>query len=149
MTLNKKLANLRKKQGLSQAEVSEKLSVSRQAVSRWEAGDSKPSTENLQALCKLYSVSLIYLLDENEEEPLVAPPPTDIGVTPISVHEHQENRKTKNRILIVLSIILVLCTCCVLYFAANKTEADKLNLHDLQQEEIISSDMPDFSIAPK
>lgn len=56
MTLEKKLVRLRKKEGMSQADVSEKLNVSRQAVSRWEAGDSRPSTENLQALCKLYIV---------------------------------------------------------------------------------------------
>lgn len=57
MTLEKKLVRLRKKEGMSQADVSEKLNVSRQAVSRWEAGDSRPSTENLQALCKLYTVT--------------------------------------------------------------------------------------------
>lgn len=43
MTLEKKLVRLRKKEGMSQADVSEKLNVSRQAVSRWEAGDSRPS----------------------------------------------------------------------------------------------------------
>ena len=48
MTLEKKLVRLRKKEGMSQADVSEKLNVSRQAVSRWESGDSRPSTENLQ-----------------------------------------------------------------------------------------------------
>lgn len=67
MTLNKKLACLRKKEGLSQAGVSERLDVSRQAVSRWEAGESRPSTENLQALSKLYNVPLEYLLDNTAE----------------------------------------------------------------------------------
>lgn len=43
MTLEKKLVRLRKEEGMSQADVSEKLNVSRQAVSRWEAGDSRPS----------------------------------------------------------------------------------------------------------
>ena len=38
MTLDKKLARLRKREGLSQAEVSEKLDVSRQAVTKWETG---------------------------------------------------------------------------------------------------------------
>lgn len=72
MTLEKKLVRLRKKEGMSQADVSEKLNVSRQAVSRWEAGDSRPSIENLQALCKLYNVKLNDLLDEsNEEVPIV------------------------------------------------------------------------------
>ena len=74
MTLEKKLVRLRKKEGMSQADVSEKLNVSRQAVSRWEAGDSRPSTENLQALCKLYNVKLDDLLDEsNEEVPIEKP----------------------------------------------------------------------------
>lgn len=68
MTLEKKLVRLRKKEGMSQVDVSEKLDVSRQAVSRWEAGDSRPSTENLQALCKLYNVKLDDLLDESNEE---------------------------------------------------------------------------------
>lgn len=65
MTLEKKLVRLRKKEGMSQADVSEKLNVSRQAVSRWEAGDSRPSTENLQALCKLYNVMLERRLKAN------------------------------------------------------------------------------------
>ena len=66
MTLEKKLFRLRKKEGMSQADVSEKLNVSRQAVSRWEAGDSRPSTENLQALCRLYNVKLDDLLSDEE-----------------------------------------------------------------------------------
>lgn len=40
MTLDKKLSRLRKKEGLSQAEVAERLDLSRQAVSRWESGVS-------------------------------------------------------------------------------------------------------------
>ena len=50
MTLDKKLARLRKQQELSQADVSERLDISRQAVSRWESGIATPSTENLQLL---------------------------------------------------------------------------------------------------
>ena len=74
MTLDKKLTRLRKKAGLSQAEVSEELDVSRQAVTKWETGQSRPSTENLQSLSKLYNVPLEYLLDESEDE-LPAPAP--------------------------------------------------------------------------
>lgn len=66
MTLDKKLGRLRKKEGLSQAEVSEKLDVSRQAVSKWESGEATPSIKNLQSLCKLYNVSLDYLANESE-----------------------------------------------------------------------------------
>lgn len=68
MTLEKKLARLRKREGLSQAEVSEALDVSRQAVTKWETGTSRPSIENLQSLSRLYNVPLEYLLDESEDE---------------------------------------------------------------------------------
>lgn len=67
MTLNKKLVRLRKKAGLSQAEVSEELDVSRQAVTKWETGASRPSTENLQCLSKLYNVPLETLLDDTKD----------------------------------------------------------------------------------
>ena len=59
MTLDKKLARLRKREGLSQAEVSEELDVSRQAVTKWETGTSRPSIENLQSLSRLYNVPLL------------------------------------------------------------------------------------------
>ena len=67
MTLDKKLACLRKREGLSQAEVSEELDVSRQAVTKWETGTSRPSTENLQCLSKLYNVPLETLLDDTKD----------------------------------------------------------------------------------
>lgn len=67
MTLDKKLARLRKREGLSQAEVSEELDVSRQAVTKWETGTSRPSTENLQCLSKLYNVPLETLLDDTKD----------------------------------------------------------------------------------
>lgn len=54
MILRQKLKYLRKQRGMSQLELAEKLKVSRQAVSGWEAGSSKPSTENLQCMSKLY-----------------------------------------------------------------------------------------------
>ena len=50
MTLCEKLTQARKAAGLTQADIAARLSVSRQAVSRWESGQSKPSTEKLLAL---------------------------------------------------------------------------------------------------
>ena len=62
MKLEEKLIEVRKERGWSQAELAEKLDVSRQAISRWERGTSAPSTDNLKCLAKLYGVSLDYLL---------------------------------------------------------------------------------------
>ena len=53
MELSQKLKVLRKKKGLSQFELAEVLCVSRQAITGWEAGTSRPSTENLQSLSRL------------------------------------------------------------------------------------------------
>lgn len=69
MTFGEKLQKLRKQQGLSQEKLAERLGVSRQAVSKWELGDSLPETENIKQLNKLFGVSIDYLLiDEIEEE---------------------------------------------------------------------------------
>jgi len=54
--------DLRKKAGLSQSETAEKLFVTRQAVSRWERGETVPEIETLQALSKLFGVSINTLL---------------------------------------------------------------------------------------
>lgn len=57
-----KLARLRKEHGYSQEELAEKLGVSRQAVSKWERGESSPDTDNLIALAVLYGISLDEML---------------------------------------------------------------------------------------
>lgn len=53
---------LRTKNGLSQDELAEKLYVTRQAVSRWENGETVPNTEALKLLSKLFDVSINTLL---------------------------------------------------------------------------------------
>lgn len=57
-----RLYELRKKQGLSQEELAEKLGVSRQAVSKWERSEASPDTDNLIALAKIYGLSLDELI---------------------------------------------------------------------------------------
>lgn len=68
MTLREKLIVSRNKAGLSQMELANQLGVSRQAVSRWESGQSKPSTERLLALGVLYGVSIDQLLNTGNVE---------------------------------------------------------------------------------
>lgn len=54
--------DLRKKAGFSQNEVADRLFVTRQAVSRWERGETVPEIETLQALSRLFGVSINTLL---------------------------------------------------------------------------------------
>lgn len=56
------LLELRTQKGLTQEELAEKVYVTRQAVSRWENGDTVPNTETLKVLSKFYGVSINTLL---------------------------------------------------------------------------------------
>ena len=58
------ILELRTKHGLSQDELAEKVFVTRQAVSRWETGETVPNTETLKLLSKLFDVSINALLGE-------------------------------------------------------------------------------------
>lgn len=53
---------LRTKHGLSQEALAEKVHVTRQAVSRWETGETAPNTETLKQLSRLFDVSINTLL---------------------------------------------------------------------------------------
>ena len=56
------LIQLRKENGLSQEELAERVFVTRQAVSRWENGETMPGTESLKLLSKVFDVSINTLL---------------------------------------------------------------------------------------
>ena len=70
MTLGEKLQTLRRSRGLSQEQLAEILEVSRQAVSKWENGDSAPDLDRLRAICTYFGVTTDYLIwDEPEDAP--------------------------------------------------------------------------------
>ena len=56
------LHELRTRSGLSQDDLAEKVFVTRQAVSRWENGETVPNTETLKLLSKIFNVSINTLL---------------------------------------------------------------------------------------
>ena len=56
------LKNLREKNNLTQEQLAERVQVTRQAVSRWETGETVPSTETLKLLSRLFDVSINTLL---------------------------------------------------------------------------------------
>lgn len=88
MTLPEKLMQLRSEQNLSQTALAEALGVSRQTVSKWEAGIAVPTTDNLIRLSKLYGTDLWTLTgvggrpegepaEEKVDEPPAEPEPAD------------------------------------------------------------------------
>lgn len=74
--ISKNLLILRKRAGYSQEEVAEKIGVSRQAVGKWESGESMPDVSNCAALAQLYEVTLDDLVnyDEHTSQGLPIPP---------------------------------------------------------------------------
>lgn len=72
-TLSQRLADLRKQNHLSQEALAEKLDLSRQAISKWERGESLPDTENLIALSGIYGISLDELLGKTPGEDAAQP----------------------------------------------------------------------------
>lgn len=56
------LLQLRTQKGLSQEQLAEQVFVTRQAVSRWETGETTPNTDTLKLLSRLYDVSINTLL---------------------------------------------------------------------------------------
>ena len=67
MTLQEKISKLRKKNGWSQEDLADKLYVTRQAVSKWESGNSLPDVEKIVHMSKLFGVTTDYLLNEEVE----------------------------------------------------------------------------------
>lgn len=61
--ISENILTLRKQQKLSQEEVAEKVGVSRQAVAKWESGETTPDITNCAALARLFDVSLDELVD--------------------------------------------------------------------------------------
>ena len=68
MKLNEKIFENRKKLGLSQEDLANKLDVWRQTVSKWEVGSATPEVEKIVKLSDIFNVSVDYLVKENEEK---------------------------------------------------------------------------------
>ena len=117
MTLFEKLYNLRRKQGLSQEGLAEKLDCSRQVISKWENGTTTPDAEMLQKYSELFGVSIDYLVKEDIEEPT-------------SVQPTEKNSGNK-KLLGILGIVISLLGCVsLIVFGAitvlNSETADKI-----------------------
>jgi AbrB family looped-hinge helix DNA binding protein len=69
------LKNLRKKSKFTQEEVADKIGVSRQAVAKWENGETVPDINNSFALAELYGVSLDDLVRHSDDKNVLCPSP--------------------------------------------------------------------------
>ena len=67
MNVGEKILQLRKKMGLSQEELAEKLNVTRQTISKWETNQSSPDFEKIVPLCDLFEITTDELLRGKSE----------------------------------------------------------------------------------
>ena len=65
MEIGNKIMDLRKKSGLSQEELAEKIGVARQTISKWELGETSPDLKQAKELSKIFNVSLDELTDND------------------------------------------------------------------------------------
>lgn len=65
MNLGKKIAELRKKNNLSQEELAEKVGVARQTISKWEIGDTTPDINQVKIISKIFNISIDELVDND------------------------------------------------------------------------------------
>ena len=100
---------LRKKMGLSQEELANKIGVSRQAVSKWESGQSMPDLDKIIALSDLFGVSTDYILKG----------------TDVSYDEGTLNAETSKKIMISGAIIFALLSL-MLAFSLNRFRDDEI-----------------------
>lgn len=142
MTLREKLIVSRNKAGLSQMELADRLGVSRQAVSRWESGDTTPTVDKLKSLAKIYGVSLDWLCSDaaDRELPEAAKPEADRPPDDAPAGKEGEKKQKIRAIAITLAIVVIALVC--VWFAARNmsNEADSTQIEDMEHEEI---DIPD------
>ena len=102
MDFAKHLQSLRKKAGLSQEDIAEQLHISRQAVSKWEIGQSTPDIDTCVKLCNVLNVTPNQLLLGSEiQEELAAP-------------------ESKNTFFLIASVFLMLvCACGTIILVCN------------------------------
>ena len=74
MHLAEKILQCRKKAGLSQEALAERIGVSRQAVSKWETGEAMPELSTVVALANEFGVTTDWLLSDEEEVPAAETP---------------------------------------------------------------------------
>ena len=124
MILAEKIMEERKKNGWSQEELAEKLSVSRQAVSKWESAQSIPDLQRVIQLSEIFGVSTDYLLKDECETPQpiegVEPSDKDFPLKKVSVEEandFMEVRK-KNAPKIASAVASCIVSPSVLIFLA-------------------------------
>ena len=112
--LKDNLKTLRKNKGLAQEELSVKLNVVRQTISKWESGLSVPDAEMLISISEVFETPVSEILGENIEEK----EKNDIKVISekLEIINEQLSRKQKQKRKRTINFLIVLDVCIILLF---------------------------------
>ena len=103
-----KISDLRKKKGMTQAELAEKLNYTDKAVSKWERGESVPDIVVLKSIADLFGVSLDYLVSEYHEKEA-------------KNKTYDRTQKNNHVAITIISIFLVVLVATLLFVILNSS----------------------------
>lgn len=114
MILADKIINERKKNGWSQEELAERLSVSRQSVSKWESAQAVPDLQKILKMAEIFGVSTDYLLKDEIEPELTVPEEysNNTATSPlrtVTLHEADEFLKIQSKTAPMTALGVSLC----------------------------------------
>lgn len=116
MTLGEKIQKLRKQRGLSQEALAEKVTVTRQTISKWELGQSTPDLDFIAQLSDIFNVSSDYLIKDEMIEP-------DELLYKNKKRSYHLSERGKRIILVVVSAAALIAGCVCLicdYFTSDR-----------------------------
>ncbi|MDO4261937.1 MAG: helix-turn-helix transcriptional regulator [Eubacteriales bacterium] len=114
MAIGEKIQKLRKQQGLSQEALAEKVTVTRQTISKWELGQSTPDLDFVAQLSDIFSVTADYLIKEDRTEP---------DEPPCKKRQYRLSERGKGIVLALFSAaaLSAVCICLICdYFTSER-----------------------------
>lgn len=120
MILSEKIVDLRKKSGMSQEELAEKLNVSRQSVSKWESAQSIPDLNRILDLSRIFGVTTDYLLKDDAQEPEYSSdtPEAELQLSLSDAQDYLQKTRTFAKALTLSVALFVLCPVPLLFLSA-------------------------------
>lgn len=132
MILADKIIELRKKAGLSQEELAEKMGVSRQSVSKWEGALSIPDLDKILLLSEIFGVSTDYLLKDELGDEIPSPTEeiSESRFRRVSMEEANDFIKVKDETapLVALGVVLCILSPVIMFFLIAMHTAGKIEI---------------------
>lgn len=115
MNLGNKITKLRKKEKMSQEILANKIGVSRQTISNWELNITKPDTDHIKKMSKIFNISIDEILDNDIR---------DIMEEKISNTEKLTNKNTKSIKILLITLYFIILAGLIYVIVYYSTKRD-------------------------